>query len=197
LTRRYDHNEADDFRFESFDGHAEERMIIQKSVTGANALESISLQDLRYISSNPAIHGISSRLGQRRLQLLTPSLALIEMTGFHPPPCMMSGSGVKSSAFGSPLDIVHGHPVHISGLGSAAISTLVSHQAARASVLVSLGGDSSAIVRNDALRVMTTLSRFLEGSEALEHVAANDFMLIPLNQLGRSMAASSESESDD
>jgi hypothetical protein len=65
-------------RFESFDGHAEERMIIQNYVTEANALESISLQDLRYISSNPAIHGIFSRLGHRRLQLLAPSLALIE-----------------------------------------------------------------------------------------------------------------------
>jgi hypothetical protein len=76
---------------------------------------------------------------------------------------------------GTPLDNIHGHPVLNSGLGSAAISTLVSHQAARASDHVILRGHQSAIVRKEALRVVTNLFRFLEVSEALEHVAADAF----------------------
>jgi WD40 repeat protein len=200
LTRRYDHFVAHDLRFESDNEHAEERMMIQKSVTGANALESISLESLRHISSNPAILGISPRLGHRRRQRLAPSLALVENEGVSSflVSDEMSVSDVKSSAFGSPLDIIHGHPVLSSALGSAAISYLASHQAARASEHVTLSGNSLAIVRKDSLREVTNLSRLLEVSEALEHVAADALAgWIPLNQLGWTMAASSAMASED
>jgi hypothetical protein len=98
--------------------------MMQKSETGANPLEAVLLESLRHISSNSLIFGTSPRLGHLRRQHLAPSLALFKNEGVS---CSltsdeMSGSSVKSSAFRSPLDIFHGHPVLSSAVGNAAVS---------------------------------------------------------------------------
>jgi hypothetical protein len=89
LTRRYDHIVADDLIVERYNEHTEGRMVIQKSVTGANALDSVSLESLRHLSSDHTILGRYRRLRHRRRQCLAPLLALVEKKEFHPPSCLI------------------------------------------------------------------------------------------------------------
>ena len=98
----------------------------------------------------------------------------LKMTGF-PPPCMMSGSGVKSSAFGKPA----GHyprssRTHLRARKRCHLKPCLASSSSR---FKSCKSDREFIGnwQKDALRVVTKVYRFLGVSEALDHVAADAF----------------------
>jgi WD40 repeat protein len=163
-------------------------------------LESLSLESLRHISSNPAILGISPRLGHRRRQRLAPSMALLDAESVSSSlgPDETSSNTASAFSFSNALDTIHGHPALSSALGSAVISYLASHHAARAADRVNMHRNSPDVIEKDSLRMMTNLLRLLEVSETLEHVAADALAgWIPLYQLGRSSALKNSSGSED
>lgn len=166
----------------------------RRSSCSSLAPESISLEGLRHMASNPAVLGLSPRIGHRRRRRRAPSLALADQDGASAAVLVDEAStrhapGTFSS--NDPVEFIRAHPALNSALGSAAVSYLTSHQASRsASLLETLLKSKQDRTRLSGLK--TNLARLQEVSEAFEHVAADAISgWTPLVQFG---AASIEKE---
>jgi hypothetical protein len=124
------------------------------------------------MASNPAVLGMSPRIGHRRRRRRAPSLALVDQDGAAS--VVVADDAAGGASCSDPLEFIRAHPALNSALGSSAISYLTSHQAARAASLVAAADDATM-----------NLARLQEVSEAFEHVAADSIAgWIPLERFG-------------
>lgn len=160
-----------------------------RSTASSLAPEAISLEGLRHIASNPAILGISPRLGHRRRNRRAPSLAMVDRDGTSSVAVAEEGSA-GASALGSsstdPLDFIKANPSLNTALGCCAISYLASHQASRAADMVARNSKvESSVPSGKPSSDLISLARLLEASESFEQVAADAIAgWIPLARFG-------------
>lgn len=160
----------------------------KRTVSSALSADAISLESLRHIASNPAVLGISPRIGHRRRRRPTPSLALVDVEGASS--AVMADESMDGRTLGEssndPISLIRAHPALSSSLGNAAIAYLTAHQAARAAELVASQDYSAGPSRRrDHLGRVANLARLLEASESFEHVASDALAgWIPLERLG-------------
>jgi WD40 repeat protein len=170
-------------------------MFSRRSTCSSLAPESISLEGLRHVASNPAVLGIAPRIGHRRRNRRAPSLALVDVDGASAAALtdeQPAGSPALGAFSTEALDTIRAHPALNSALGSAAISYLASHQASRAADMVArhasrdiCGNSLVPSVGGESVRSVINLARLLESSEAFEHVAADAIARwIPLMRFG-------------
>ena len=139
--------------------------------------ETVSVEALRHMASNPAVLGVLPGLGHRRRKLRAPSMTFIAHHSVSAATLPDDSGGIPAlSVVGNdPFDLIRIHPALSSTLCATALASLSTHLANRASMF-EIHCSSNRFKENNSLYsdVRSLIGfRFVDSTEALEH-SAND-----------------------
>lgn len=161
------------------DGHRRSNSILPR--------DTISLEGLRHIASNPAVLSISPSIGHKRRSRRAPSLALVDVDAASSA-LLIDGANdctILHSSANDPLEFMRAHPSLNMALGSSAVSYLTRHQASGAASLVAKLLPLIEVTAGKPPKLVVSYSRLLEVSEAYEHLAADAVVgWFPLGRFG-------------
>lgn len=139
--------------------------------------DSISVEALRHMASNPAVLGMSPGLGHRRRRRRAPSMTLIEHIGVSAATLPDESSGVPtlSTVANDQFALIRIHPALSSTLCASALAYLSTHLASRAAKIEKrLGPRAFSNGSKPPRQFDTTVNyRLVDAAEALEHVASD------------------------
>ncbi len=152
--------------------------------------ETVSVEALRHMASNPAVLGMSPGLGHRRRKRRAPSMTLIahHSVSAATVPDETGGIPTLSVVGNDPLALIRIHPALSSTLCASALAYLSTHLASRASRFEKYCSSSRfRESMNSSYSDVRSLMgfRLIDSTEALEHLA-NDAMAgwVPLPPFG-------------
>ncbi len=156
------------------------------------AADTVSVEALRHMASNPAVLGISPGLGHRRRRRRAPSMTLIDHHGVSAATLPEETTGVPTLTLDSndPLALIRIHPALSSTLCASALAYLATHLASRASKFERHLNPRVRRKHNEVTNLLencrkSSCFRLVDAAEALEQVASDAIAgWIPLPAFG-------------